>query len=186
LTRKHRKNLHRRRPSRKQSKHPRRHVTAIWRRSSKQLTPQQRRIREKSLEALSLVRRERFSLREGSKRVGLEPETIRRNTNAFRRVHDRWRAKPFDRIPRAMIVYERGRKLIVEIASSKTASLIGEYHNRVKQFLDTGKSSFLRDIPKKRFKDMKHRTHTLETRPKAVLAIKAREPTPEFFEIYRR
>jgi hypothetical protein len=85
-----------------------------------------------------------------------------------------------------MIIYERGRKIIVEVADSRIASLIGEYHNRVKQFLDTGRSSFLREIPKKRFKDMKRRTHTLETRPKAILEIKAREPTPEFFEIYRR
>jgi len=85
-----------------------------------------------------------------------------------------------------MVIYERGRKIIVEIQSSKTASMIGEYHNRVKQFLDTGRSSFLRETPKKRFKDMKRRTHTLETRPKAILELKAREPTPEFFEIYRR
>jgi hypothetical protein len=85
-----------------------------------------------------------------------------------------------------MIIYERGRKIIVEIASSKTASLIGEYHNRVKQFLGTGRSSFLREIPKKRFKDMKRRTHTLETRPKVIIEIKAREPTPEFRDIYRR
>jgi len=85
-----------------------------------------------------------------------------------------------------MVVYEKGRTIIVEIASSKTASLIGEYHNRVKQFLDTGKSSFLREIPKKRFKDSKRRAHTLETRPKVILEIKAREPTPEFFEIYGR
>jgi hypothetical protein len=85
-----------------------------------------------------------------------------------------------------MIIYEKGRKIIVEIASSKTASRIGEYHNRVKQFLDTGKSSFLREIPNKRFKDSKGRTHTLETRPKAILEIKAREPTPELRDIYRR
>jgi hypothetical protein len=85
-----------------------------------------------------------------------------------------------------MIIYERGRRIIVQVTSSKTASLIGEYHNRVRQFLDTGRSSFLREIPKKRFKDSKGRTHTLETRPKAILEIKAREPTPEFFEIYRR
>jgi hypothetical protein len=85
-----------------------------------------------------------------------------------------------------MIIYERGRKIIVETASSKTASLIGEYHNRVKQFLDTGRSSFLREVPRKRFRDIKGRIHTLETNPNAVLVIKAREPTPEFFEIYRR
>ena len=186
MIRKHRKDVHRRRPSRKQSKRPRRRVTAIWGRSWKELSPQQRRIREKSLEALSLVRRERPSPREAATRVGLDFETIRRNTIAFRRVHGRWRAKAFDHIPRAMIIYEKGRKIIVETASSKTASLIGEYHNRVKQFLDTGKSSFLRELPKKRFKDIKRKTHTLETRPKAILEIKVREPTPEFREIYRR
>lgn len=131
-----------------------------------------------------MVRRERLSPREAATRVGLDPETIRRNTNAFRRVHGRWRVKPFDRIPRAMIIYEKGRKIIVEIADSKTASLIGEYHNRVKQFLETRKSSFLRELLRKRFKDTKRRTHTLETNPKAVMAIKQREPTPEFFEIY--
>jgi hypothetical protein len=85
-----------------------------------------------------------------------------------------------------MIIYERGRKLIVEIASSKTASLIGEYHNQVKQFLDSGKSSFLKELPRKRFKDIKSTTHMLETRPKTILRIKAREPTPEFRVIYGR
>jgi hypothetical protein len=85
-----------------------------------------------------------------------------------------------------MIIYEKGRKIIVEVTDSRIASLIGEYHNRVKQFLDTGRSSFLRDIPKKRFKDSEGRTHTLETRPKVILEIKAREPTPEFRIIYGR
>jgi hypothetical protein len=84
-----------------------------------------------------------------------------------------------------MVTYEKGRKRIVDIANSKTASLIGEYHNRVKLFLDTGKNSFLRELPKKRFKDVKGIVHTLETDPKAVFAIKQREPTPEFFIIYR-
>jgi hypothetical protein len=84
-----------------------------------------------------------------------------------------------------MVTYEKGRKRIVDIANSRTASLIGEYHNRVKQFLQTGKSTFLRELPRKRFKDTHGKTHTLETNPKAVLAIKAREPTPEFFIIYR-
>ena len=163
----------------------RRRLVPIWRRPSKQLTPEQRLIRAKSLEALSLVRREKLSLREAAKRVGLGSETVRVNTSAFRKVHGRWKAKPFDRIPRSMLIYERGRKVIVEVADSRIASLIGEYHNRVRQFLDTGKSSFLKELPRRRFKDIKGRTHRLETNPKAVFAIKEREPTPEFFEIYR-
>ncbi len=160
-------------------------LVLIWRRTWTQLSPMQRQIRERSLEALSLVRRERLSLWKASREVGSNPETIRRNTNAFRKVGRRWRGKPFDRIARVMVVYEKGRKRTVEIENSRTASLIGEYHNRVKQFLDTGKSSFLREVSKERFKDITGQTHTLETRPKSVLAIKQREPTPEFFEIYR-
>jgi predicted DNA-binding protein (UPF0251 family) len=169
-----------------QSLRPRRQIVPICKRTHQQLTPMQRRIREKSLEALSLVRRERLSLRETTRHVGLDSETIRNNTNAFRKIHGRWRAKPFDRIPRTMVIYEKGRKVIVEIADSRTASLIGEYHNRVKQFLETGRSSFLRKLPRKRFRDIKGKTHTLETDPKAIFRIKSREPTPEFFEIYRR
>jgi len=157
----------------------------IWKRSTTQLTPMQRRVRAKSLEALWLVRRERLALQEAAERVGLEPNVIRRNTNAFCRIHGRWRAKAFDHIPRSLVIYEKERKVIVEVTDSRIASLIGEYHNRVKQFLDSGKSSFLKELPRRRFKDSKGRTHTLETNPKAVFAIKQREPTPEFFEIYR-
>ena len=40
---------------------------------------------------------------------------------------------------KSMIIYEKGRKVIVEVADSKIASLIGEYHDRVKQFLETRK-----------------------------------------------
>jgi hypothetical protein len=83
-----------------------------------------------------------------------------------------------------MLIYEKGHKVFVEVADSRIASLIGEYHNRVKQFLDTSKSSFLRELPRNEFKDINGRVHTLETDPKLVSAIKQREPTPEFFEIY--
>jgi len=85
-----------------------------------------------------------------------------------------------------MIIYEKDRAVVVEIANSKIASIIGEYHNAVKQFLETGKSSLLRRFAKIRFKDIKGRTHSLETRPKVVYRIKEREPRPEYFEIYKR
>jgi hypothetical protein len=132
------------------------------------------------------VRREKLGLKESSRRVGLDPETVRLNTNAFRKVHHRWKVKKADHIPRTLVIYEKGRVIIVELADSRAASLIGEYHNRVKQFLETGKSSFLRKLPRKRFRDMDGKTHILETRPKTILNIKAREAKPEFFEIYRR
>lgn len=174
-----------RRDKREQARSKRRYARPIWKRSTTELAPRQRRVRAKSLEALSLVRREKLTLRQASERVGLEPKAVLRNTNAFRRVRARWKAKTFDHMSRNLMIYERGRKVIVEVTDSRIASLIGEYHNRVKQFLDTGRRSFLKELPRRRFKDSKGRTHILETNPKAVFAIKQREPTPEFFEIYR-
>lgn len=167
------------------SKHQKRRIP-LSKRTSKQLTPRQRRTREKSLETLSLVRREKLSLTEASRRVDVDPKTVRKNTRAFYKRQDRWRAKPFDRIPRFMWIYEKGRKVSVEIASSKTASLIGKYHNLVKQFLDTGKSSVLKKLPRKNFQDIQGRLHELETRPKTIFRIKQRETKPEFPQIYRR
>ena len=168
-----------RKPHAKTRKH--RH---IWTLSNGKLTVRQRLAREKSLEVLSLVRREKLSLRVAAQRVDLSPEAIRQSTNAFRKIHGRWRAKKVDHIPRIMIINEKGRKRIVEVADSRVASLIGEYHNRVKQYLDTGKSSFLRELSKKRFKDKHGRIHVLETNPKTVLEIKTKEPKPEFYLIY--
>lgn len=173
--------------SRKRLRKPstnRRKPRLIWTLPNERLTPRQRLARKKSLEALALVRREKFNLNEAAKRVGLSPETVRQNTNAFRKVRGRWIAKPVDHIPRVMIIYEKSQKKIVEVTDSRVASLIGEYHNRVKQFLETGKSSFLRELSKKQVKEH-GRIHILETNPKEVLGIKAREPKPEFFEIYR-
>lgn len=157
----------------------------VWTLLNKALTPRQRLARKKSLEAVSLVRREKLGLREAAKQVGLTSETIIKNTNAFRKVRGRWTANSVDHIPRVMVIYEKGRKKTIEVTDSRIASLIGEYHNRVKQFLETGKSSFLRELSKKQVKEH-GRIHILETRPKTVLEIKAREPKPEFFEIYHR
>jgi len=117
--------------------------------------------------------------------VGLSPEQVRQNTNAFVKVRGRWRAKAYDKIPRPMVIYEKSRKTVAEVADSRTASLIGKYHSIIKQFLRTGKSSVLKRLPRTRFKDIKGRVHSLETRPRSILNIKAKEAEPEFFEIYR-
>lgn len=178
------KRSQRRRTSRKSRKR-RRVAIPVWKRINRQLTPTERSLREKSLKALALVRREKLNLRDAAEQVGLEPETVIGNTNAFRKIRGEWTPTTFDHIARPMVIYEKGRKIIVEIADSRIASSIGEYFNVVKKFLNTGQSEFLREVPRKRFKDLQGKYHTLEMDPRAILAIKAREPKPEFFEIYR-
>ena len=166
--------------------HPkRRRIVPIWERSYRQLTPQQRFLRKRSLEVVSLVRRENLSPRKASKQVGLRLETVVANTNAFRRVHGRLIVKKFDRISRVMTIYERGRKVPVEV-SSRAASTIGEYSNIIKQSLDTGKTSFLKEFRTRRFKDIKGHWHTLETNPRVIYRLAAQEPTQELREIYGR
>ena len=126
------------------------HQKPIWRKTGQQMTPRQRRIRRKSLDALSLVRRMKISLHKAAQQAGTNPATVRRNTNSFHKVKNRWKAKPSDTIPRVMLVYEKGRPTIVEISNSNTASQIGKYHNLVKQFLNTGTSTILKKLPKKK------------------------------------
>ena len=176
-------------PKRPTCKQARRHRRArrvpLWKRTYKQLSPVEQSIRGKALDALSLVRREKLSLRRASKQVGLESQTVREHTNAFRRVHGRWKAEACDRIPRVMRIYEKGRSVLVEFADSRIASLIGAYHNQVKKFLNTGRSSFLKEFQNTKFKDIKGKTHTLETRPKVVFRIKQREAHPESYQIYK-
>ena len=175
------------RPHRRIRKTPskgRKRVIPIWKKRCKKLTPQQKEIRYKSLEALSLVRREKLSLRKAAKEVRLDPRTVKENTNAFHKVHGRWKAKLRDRIPREILIYEKGHKIMVEIADSRIASLIGKYHNLIKEFLVTGNSSLLLKLPKKQFRDIHGKLHTLETDPKTIFRIKEREPKPEYFQIY--
>jgi hypothetical protein len=128
----------------------------------------------------------KISLHKAAQEAGTKPTTVRRNTNAFRKIKNRWKAKPSDRITRTMLTYENGRTAIIEIPDSKIASQIGQYHNIVKEFLNTGKSSILKKLPKKKFRDIEGNIHTLETRPKAIFRIKSRETKPEFFQIYRQ
>lgn len=155
-------------------------------RKGRRLTPEEKQIRQNALNALALVRRKKYSLLKASKTVGLPKKLVSTVTNAFRKVDNRWKPKQYDRIPRSMVIYEKGRKRIVEITDSRNASLIGKYHSRVKQFLETGDSSHLKTLRRKQFKDSKRRIHVLETRPEKIYDIKSREAEPEFFEIYAR
>jgi len=182
--------LPRKRKRRSASKRRRRtvagHIIPIWELPDRQLTPEQRLLRRKSLEVISLVRRERVSPKKAAKQVGVALPTVIANTNAFRKLRGRLVVKKFDHIPRVLIIYERGRKIIVEVTHSRTGSVVGEYHNAVKEFLDTGKSLFLKKFRNRRFKDIHGKFHRFETRPQAILKIKMKEPRSEFFEIYRR
>ena len=69
----------------------------VYERSWSEITKRELRIREKSLEVLRKVRNGKF-LTEASKELHTTPETVIKNTGAFRKVKGKWIAKSQDRI----------------------------------------------------------------------------------------
>ncbi len=106
------------------------------------------------------------------------------HTNAFRKKGRRWTAKRLDRIPRVMKINEKGREVSIEINDSRTASLIGRYHNAVKQFLNTGNRKKLRKFKNKKIKDTQGKHHLLETNPDSLIQINEAIEEPEFYQVY--
>jgi hypothetical protein len=157
-----------------------------WCKRDADLTPRQRLQKAKILHALSLARTGKEDLANALSRLGIDPKQALTRTNVVRKVRDRLVPKLRDKIPRSLRFYERGKLRHAEIANSKVASDIGCYWNAVGRLAETGKSTALRRLRRKRFKDMDGAFHTLEKDPKIILELEARRPVPELFEVYKR
>jgi hypothetical protein len=149
-----------------------------------ELEPEEKEIREKSLEVLSEARRTRKSLTKISKQKGISPKTVLHHTNAFKKINRRWVAKKFDKISRSMKINENGKKISVEINDSRHASTVGKYHNAVKDFLNTGNKKKLSEFSKKKIRDINKNAHFFETEPDTIIKIEERVPEPEFVDVY--
>ncbi len=155
----------------------------IYKRSWSELTNKERRSREKSLEVLSKVRKGQ-SLSKASSELHTSPETVIKNTNAFKKVNNKWVAKKQDKISRLMGIYENGKQEWIEIKDSRTASIIGKYNSTVREFLRTGNTDVLKQFEKP-IKDSGGNIHYFETDPKKITEIIESQEEPEFYEIYK-
>lgn len=156
----------------------------LYRKRWSNLSPRQKLLREKSLSVLSEARRSKQSLSKLAKKHGITRKTVLNHTNAFRKKERRWTAKRLDRIPRVMKINENGREISIQINDSRTAALIGQYHNAVKKFLNTGNKKALRKFRKKKIKDIDGNLHSLETNPNSLMEINERIEEPEFYQVY--
>lgn len=156
----------------------------IHKKSWKDLTPRQKSLRERSLEILSIAKKSKQSLSEISKNHDISLKTIINNTNAFKKINNKWIPKKFDRISRVIKINENGKEKSIEIKDSRIASSIGSYHNAVKQFLNTGNKKSLSEFRNKKIKDAYGKLHKFETNPKKIIGINERIEEPEFYEIY--
>lgn len=148
------------------------------------LTAHEKYLRDRSLEVLIEVRRTGKSLTRIARDYDITTDAVILNTDAFRKHNGRWIPKKYDKISRVMKVNEKGRELSIEIADSRTASLIGRYHSTIGQFLNNGNTLVLASFKKKRVKDVQGHYHILETDPEALKEINERIEEPEFYEVY--
>ena len=157
---------------------------SISKRSWTALSPKEKLTREKSLEVLREVRRNNKSLSAASKDKGLSLKTVLQNTSAFKKVGNRWISKTYDHIPRVMKINEKGRVRSIEITDSRTASIIGRYHNAVKKYIETGDTKELAKFEGKTIKDSNGNLHVFETDTETLEEINEAIEEPEFYDIY--
>ncbi len=152
--------------------------------STSTMTARQRDTYERALHVVSLMRREGQSLTTAARDVGIRPQTVRRYAHeALTHVGTQWKAKPRDRLERVMLFYDDKGTVLVTVRSSTTASRVGEYHNAVKEYLETGDFSKLRAFEGKFIIDAQGRRHPFVADPKVIRRL-ARAGQFRFESIY--
>src|SRR2546422_945872 len=116
------------------------------------LTLAQEQARGNALEALSLMRSKRYSLRRAAKEVDLTPEAVRAWTGrSIAKKGRRYVARGADKLVRVMAVLtERGVQQ-VPIYDSRAASQLGAYHAAVREAL-RGNPDALKPFRRKHFR----------------------------------
>ena len=157
----------------------------LHKRSWRKLSPRQKLLREKSLAVISELRNSKTkTLPQAANDNDITAKNVIKHTNGFKKVNGKPVVKRWDRIKRVMRVNTSGKEKSIEIRDSRTASVVGRYHNAVKQFLNTGDKTKLSKFRNKRVKDSKGKLHRFETNPDEIIKINQRIEEPEFYEVY--
>ena len=142
-------------------------------------------LRERSLTVLSELRNTKNkTLPQAANDNNVSVKNVIKHTNGFKKVNGKPVVKRWDRIKRVMRVNTSGKEKSVEIRDSRTASVVGRYHNAVKQFLNTGDKTKLSKFRNKKIKDSKGKLHRLETNPDEIIRINQRIEEIEYYEVY--
>ena len=161
--------------------------TPLHKKPWRNLTPKQKSLRTKSLLVLSKLRKSKSdSVSSVAKQNGIAISTVINHTNGFKKVNGRLVVKQWDIVPRVMLINEDRKEKSIEVKNSRTAGVIGKYHNAVRHFLNTGDKSNLNKFRNKKIKDSSGKIHRLETNSDEIIKINQRIEEPEFFEVYTR
>lgn len=108
-----------------------------------------------ALHAIQKVRREGISVTKAAKEYGIDrKKVIELGGSALRKQKNgRYRAKPFDRLLRVLVIPSADGLKEVAVRDSRTASKIASYSAAVHKFLQTGDRSGLSEFRKLRIND---------------------------------
>jgi hypothetical protein len=108
--------------------------------------------REQALSALSLMRREKLSLKEAANRLDISPSVVLRHAKdgLKRSISGNYYAKPSDNILRPIKFLTEQGIISVNVSDSRDATLVSKYMAATKNYLSTGKESFLAPFRGKR------------------------------------
>ncbi len=147
------------------------------------LRPREKSERERSLQVLSMVKGGKDFL-SATREVGIKPQTVLRHLgDVIVKRNGKFIAKKTDRVSRGLVIKENGEEIAIMVSDSKTASVIGRYHNAVRRALE-GDASRLKPFRGVVIRDTKGRKHRLETNLRKIRDIEERKEEPEFFSIY--
>jgi hypothetical protein len=156
----------------------------IYKRRWNKLTPRQKSLRVKSLAILNTMRNTNKTIHQATSENNISTDTVMKNTNGLKKENGIFVAKRWDRIPRIMKINSDGKEKSIEIKDSRTASVVGRYHNAIKQFLNTGDKTRLQKFRNKKVKDAFGNIHRFETDTQKIIRINERIEEPEFYEVY--
>ncbi|MGI0047488.1 MAG: hypothetical protein ACREBB_09945 [Nitrosotalea sp.] len=104
--------------------------------------------------------------------------------SALKLQNHRYIAKKSDRLPRKIIIYEKGNQVWVTVRGIKQARIVGQYHSAIGRLAKD--ESALKPFKKIKIRDAKGKFHRLETDPTKIFAILERQEDAEFYTIYGR
>jgi hypothetical protein len=108
--------------------------------------------RELAFSALSLMRREHLSLREAAGKLDISPRLVLRYVrDALRRgVGGNYYAKRVDNLSRPLKFLTEDGIVVIDVRDSRDATLVSDYMRALRNYLYTGRESFLAPFRGKR------------------------------------
>lgn len=127
------------------------------------------------LEAALKHMREGDGLSKAARKVGATPAQLRSYalaTGTVERRSGKWHFKR-DRRFRRMPVYADGKRVVITVHNSKSASLIGKYMHAVRQFFETENVELLAPFHNRSVPDITGKRYIFETRPNVLFRLDA-------------